>query len=131
MPSTGQSVTGTAAVQGGFDCIDCVGLPANRVVAFPSETVRVTASGTEYLARVIRIAKTDEAGVARIFLDQAVPNGDVLIGFEESVVYEVIEPGASEPMQTASGNISYDFDLLEVFEDETDGFVDVNPWGIF
>lgn len=129
--SVGQAVAGVAGSLAGMSYLDCTGLPANQRVAFPSETVRVIdAARAEHLAKVVRVASSDQSGVARVFLDASLPSGDVLIGYRESVVYEVEDLNNVRALQPVSGNFSFTFNLREVFEDETDGFTEVNPWGI-
>ena len=127
--TVGQPVAGVAGTFDGWPILTCTGLPASTVIAFPSETVLVVdGGGVAHTARVLRIAKSDAAGGAVLFLDAAVPDGDVLIGYRESVVYEVQDVNDIQAMQGVSGNFSYTINLREVFEDETDGFIEVNPW---
>ncbi|MDP2495855.1 hypothetical protein Q8W25_17640 [Shimia thalassica] len=127
--TVGQPVAGLAGTFDGWPILTCTGLPANTVIAFPSETVLVVdGGGVTHTARILRVAKVDAAGDAVLFLDAGVPDGDVLIGYRESVVYEVQDVNDIQAMQPVSGNFSYTINLREVFEDETDGFTEVNPW---
>ncbi|MBU2941072.1 hypothetical protein Q4525_14775 [Shimia thalassica] len=127
--TVGQPVAGVAGSFDGMHTVYCTGLPANRVVAFPSEMVRVVETdGTTHTARVVRVAKASPGGAARLFLDGPVADGAVLIGYRESVVYRVQNVNEIRAVQPVSGNFSYTFDLRQVFEDETDGFTEVDPW---
>ncbi|MDO6799358.1 hypothetical protein [Shimia thalassica] len=127
--TVGQPVAGVAGTFDGWPILTCTGLPANTVIAFPSETVLVVdGGGVKHIARILRVAKANAAGEAVLFLDAGVPDGDVLIGYRESVVYEVQDVNDIQAMQPVSGNFSYTINLREVFEDETDGFTEVNPW---
>ncbi|MEP3778930.1 MAG: hypothetical protein ABJM82_18090 [Shimia thalassica] len=127
--TVGQPVAGVAGTFDGWPILTCTGLPASTVIAFPSETVLVVdGGGVKHTARILRVAKADAAGEAVLFLDAGVPDGDVLIGYRESVVYEVQDVNDIQAMQPVSGNFSYTINLREVFEDETDGFTEVNPW---
>ncbi|MEP3778928.1 MAG: hypothetical protein ABJM82_18080 [Shimia thalassica] len=134
--TVGQPVAGVAGTFDGWPILTCTGLPANTVIAFPSETVLVVdGGGVTHTARILRVAKSgipdpenDNKVSATLFLDAAVPDGDVLIGYRESVVYEVQDVNDIQAMQPVSGNFSYTINLREVFEDETDGFTEVNPW---
>lgn len=127
--AVGQTVAGVAGTFGGAAILTCTDLPANTVIAYPSEVVRVTdATNVTHTARVLRVAKSDATGVAVLFLDGSLPSGDVLIGYRESVVYEVLDVNSIRALQPVRGNFTYTFNLREVFEEETTGFFEVNPW---
>ena len=119
----GARIDGIADLTGVWPKLVCSGFPPSRVIAFPSELVTVGSAS----ARVLRVASSDAAGNATLYLDTALPDGSVIVGASESVVYEVQTP-LPRSVQKTSGNFSFTFNLLEVFEVETDGFVEVNPW---
>lgn len=124
--TTGAQIAGVTAAD---NSLTCTGLPPSRVVAYPSELVRVIdGDGVAHFARVVGIAKSDATGTARVFLDAPLPSGDVVIGFKESLVFEI--PGINDvrAAQPVGQNWSFTLDLRQVFEDETDGFTEVNPW---
>ncbi|WP_299145977.1 hypothetical protein [uncultured Tateyamaria sp.] len=120
--SDGKKITAEAG-EDNWPFLDCVDLPPSRPVAYPGELVRSGDAG----ARVIRLARSDSEGRARIYLDTPLSGGSVLIGAGESIVFEILDyPRAVQPV---SGNYTYGFDLKEVFaEEHADGFVEVNPW---
>jgi hypothetical protein len=125
----GAPVSGTAGILEGMPVLYCTGLPKNRRIAWPSEVVRVVDEAeAAHTARVMRVATSDATGMAVLYLDAALPDGAVLIGFRESVVYEVENANALRAVQQMRGDWTYTFQLREVFEDETDGFVEVDPW---
>lgn len=125
----GREITALSDVINGSPVLRCSGLPPSRTVAFPSEIVRVTdAAGDTFTARVLRVARSNPAGSAVIYLDGTLPDGEVLIGFRESVVFEVENANELRAVQSMRGDWSYTFRLREVFEAETDGFVEVDPW---
>ena len=120
------SLTGASGTDGVWDTIAVSGLPANTRAVLPSDTITVSSGGSLSFAKAMREETSDENGEITIRLDQPLPSGDVRIGVEESVVFEVSE--MPRAMQPVGGNFGYIFDMRQVFEDETDGFVEVNPW---
>jgi hypothetical protein len=107
----------------GWPYLDCTGFAPNKVAAFPTE--RITVGGVT--AIVLRTAYADSSGNARVYLMTALADGEVQIGIEETVAFEVLDfPRSKQPL---SGNYSYGFELREVFVSEfADGFTEVNPW---
>lgn len=122
----GTPITATAVAAGG---LSCPGLPASRVVAYPSELVRVVdAEGAAHVARVMGVAHSDADGTAVIYTDTALPSGTAIIGWRESAVFDVVNINEARSPQPVNANWYFDLTLVEVFEDETDGFVEVDPW---
>ncbi|MEL7299377.1 MAG: hypothetical protein AAFM92_03245 [Pseudomonadota bacterium] len=103
--------------------VDCSGLPANRLIAAPSEPVRV---GT-ITAYALRPSYSNAQGEARIYVSSALPSGPIIIGSNQSRVFEIDSfPRAVQP---ASENYSYNFTMTERFEsDFTSAFTELNPW---
>lgn len=125
----GAAVSGVAGTRAGWPILTCTGLPVSQAVAWPAEVVQVRdAERVDHTARVLRLAKSDAAGEAVIVLDAALPDGEVLIGFRESAVFEVLDPDGVRAVAAVGGDWVYKFDLREVFESEVDGFVEVDPW---
>lgn len=119
----GAEVTATAGVADGRNYIDCVGLPALSLVAYPSELV--TGGGMQ--ARVLAVARSDSSGSARVFVDAPLPSGEVVIGALESLVFTIDEfPRAVQPL---AADYRYEFRLTEAFAaDYAGGFREVDPW---
>ncbi len=120
--TVGSAIMG-AAGDDGWPYLDCTGLPANQVAAYPTE--QVTVGGAT--ATVLRTAKAGPGGYARIYLMTALPSGEVNIGMPETAAFEIMDyPRSKQPLY---GNYTYGFELREVFEAEfADGFTEVNPW---
>ena len=91
------------------------------------EIVTFTTGGEDYLTRALTVVRSDGAGDALIRVrDDLSGTGTVVIGGTESIVFEPVEiPRAVQP---AKGDWAYSWSFREVFEAETDGFVEVDPW---
>jgi len=107
----------------GFAYIDCTGLPVSQTVAAPGEAVSV-AGETAY---VLRPAKSNAEGEARVYLTSPLPSGNVRIGVIEVRTFEIPEfPRAQQPV---NGDFFYEFQMREAFDDDFDTPLEViNPW---
>lgn len=106
-------------------------LPPNILVARPADVIKAYPVGVGAFSEVLVTAEalSDADGVAVIKLFSAIPAGEYMrvnIGESQSRAFEVTEmPMSAQPL---GQNWFYDWSFNEVFEDETDGFVEVNPW---
>ncbi|AOF90042.1 hypothetical protein [Sinorhizobium sp. RAC02] len=103
-------------------------LPPNALVALPGEFLTIHGpGGEEETIMIANPARSDASGVAAIRL-VSVPtiSGPVSIGTQEVGVFR-LQTDWPRAMRSASQE-SYTLEFREVFEDETDGFVGVNPW---
>jgi len=125
---TGTVVAGTAS----GSQIAVTGLPPNTLICRPGDFVRglVALSDTDGpIAQATAEATTDATGAAVIRLIDPLPAGTyarVNIGASESRVFEVTD--IPQSAQGLGANWFYQWSFREVFADETDGFVEVNPW---
>jgi hypothetical protein len=73
-------------------------------------------------------ARSNASGVAVIHLAK-VPtlSGPVSIGTREVGVFR-LQSNWPRPMRGGGTQDNYTLEFREVFEDETDGFTEVNPW---
>ena len=119
----GEPLTGTLFDDAGFQGVEVSGLAPGSVAAYPNEIVEV--NGVQ--ARAYRKAIADDNGVARIRVNKALTTpGAVIIGKPESIVYRLSE--LSRPMRNVGQQFIYQASFRQVFETETDGFVEVDPW---
>jgi hypothetical protein len=120
--ASGRVITAVAGADT-WPFLDCSGFQPNKQIAVPSELVAVAGQ----TARVLRVARSDGAGNARVYLATALPSGTAVFGVRESMAFEIVKfPRAMQPL---SGNYRYDFELREVFASEyLDGFNEVSPW---
>lgn len=113
----------------GWPAIAVTGLTPSALVARPGEFVAVYgADGTVARRQVLTVARSDAAGAATIRLYEAVTAaGQAAIGAPDTGVFfhNGPLPRAQQPL---ASNWSYDWEFLEVFEDETDGFTEIDPW---
>ena len=116
-----------AVVDGDWTALDCSGFAAGEIVARPHDLVTFTTGGEDFLTRALTVARSDGAGDALIRVRNDLSGtGTVVIGGTESIVFEPVEiPRAVQP---AKGDWAYSWSFREVFEAETDGFVEVDPW---
>ncbi|GGX63316.1 hypothetical protein GCM10007385_35560 [Tateyamaria omphalii] len=111
------------ADQSGFNYIDCTGLPVSQTVAAPGEAVSI-AGDTAY---VLRPAKSNEDGEARVYLTGPLTSGNVRIGVIEVRTFEI--PDFPRAQQPVNGDFFYEFQMREVFDDDFDTPLQViNPW---
>lgn len=128
---SGTWLTGTTGTDAaGFAIITVTGLPPNRLVARPSEFVRLFTTSDGVVARVLAPAFSDASGVAVIRLHSALPavtDVRVNLGAQDSGVFRPDSlPRAAQPV---SGDWTYRWELYEIFADEVDGgFTEVAPW---
>lgn len=125
------ALEGQSAADGGWNSLLVTGLPPNRIVARPSELISLTNGDGVQQAYVISVARSDGQGSALIRTDREsvfVGAGLISIGHREVGVFEALQmPRAVQPVK---GVFGYQWDLREVFEDESpDGWAEVNPWG--
>lgn len=121
---------GSPITDSGWPSLTVSGLPPSQIIARPSELISVTDGTTTEEAYVLRLTRSDAAGVATIRTDKPEAftlSGLVSIGQAESVVFEA--SGVPRSVQGVTGTFGYQWDFREVFEDEySDGFTEVDPW---
>jgi hypothetical protein len=118
---------GEPTTDGVWPAIQVTGLPANTVVARPSQYLTVTDGETTQGGHVLAPATSDADGVATIRLFEAVTaSGYVTIGGRESIVFEALNMPRS--VQPARGTFGYTWEFREVFEDEYESWTELNPW---
>lgn len=106
------------------------GLPPNTLICRPGDFVRGLVALSDLdgpISQATAEATTDSAGAAVVKLFDPLPAGTyarVNIGASESRVFEVTDI----PQAMNGRNENYPWRFREVFADETDGFVEVNPW---
>lgn len=121
---------GAPVADGPWASLRVEGLPPSRIVARPSEVIKVFGSSAIESAYVMTVARSDADGVATIRTDRATAftqTGLVSIGEAESIVFEA--QGTPRAVQGMSGNFSFTWDFREVFEDEyPGGWTEIDPW---
>lgn len=122
--------TGTDAA--GWPIITVTGLPANALVAKPSEFLTIYADASDIEGTVYRVlapSYSDGSGVAVIRLhdDPGVLTGArVNLGTHDTGVFRPVS--MPRVMRPRFGDWTYSWEYREVFEDEVGGFVELNPW---
>lgn len=104
-------------------------LPPNALIALPGEFLTIHGpAGEEETIMISNPARSDAAGVVVIRLT-SVPtiSGPVSIGTREVGVFRLVS-NWPRPKRGGGSQENYTLDFREVFEDETDGFAEVNPW---
>ena len=127
---------GEPATDGGWYSLTVTGLPPSRIVARPSELISVTDGTTTESAYVMRTTRSDasgpngKTGTAIIRTDKPeafTVEGLVSIGQKENIVFEA--QGVPRAVQGVTGTFGFQWDMVEVFEDEyANGWTEVNPW---
>ena len=116
----------------GFPYITVSGLPANTLVARPSEFLTVFADEDDLTGTTVRIvtdATSDANGVAVIRLFTSPGDATDLrvnIGTRDTGVFRPVS--IPEPMQELNANWIYDWEFYEVFADEVGSFTEIDPW---
>lgn len=110
----------------GFPAIVVTGLPPNRIVVRPHEVVSVVGGSS---SRAVKVVRSDASGTATIRLKSAIAeSGLVILGDVESVVFKVNSTALPRSIQPQAGDWTYEWPLLEVFEDEYTSWNEVDPW---
>lgn len=126
----GYTLYGTPITDNGWRGLRVTGLPPSRIVARPSELISVTDGTTTEEAYVLKVTSSGAGGVARILTDKETPftlAGLVSIGHSENIVLEA--QGVPRAVQGVTGTFGFQWDFVEVFEDEyAGGWTEVNPW---
>lgn len=127
---SGRVIQGTAGTSGGYPVLNLTNCPPSRLIARPGDFVTLYSpieSTTGTSARVMRECRSDASGNATLRLMSALSgSGRVNIGTADQGVFEVVDlPRAVQPI---AGDWSYTWQFREVFADETDAWVEVNPW---
>ena len=124
------SLYGIPETDGEWHGLALTGLPPGQIVARPSELISITDGDTIESAYVLTVARSDEAAAAIIRTDKPeafTMSGLVSLGHAENVVFEA--QGVPRAVQGLSGTYGFQWDFIEVFEDEfADGWQEVNPW---
>ncbi|WP_353475512.1 hypothetical protein PVT71_18270 [Salipiger sp. H15] len=124
--------TGTDAA--GWPIITVTGVPANALVAKPSEFVTLFADDGDAVGmtyRVLAPAYSNAAGVAVVRLhDAPSPMTDVRVNLQSRDTGVFRPVSIPQSMQPGIADWTYSWEFREVFEDEVGdgGFVEVNPW---
>ena len=104
-------------------------LPPNTIVARPSDRFEFIdlAGNAQYLTAIQKVVSNSNGrATIRVIEDITAANGQLRFGNTESAVFEPDEiPRALTPV---NGDWIYNWEFTQVFEDETDGFVELNPW---
>ena len=125
---TGPVVQAVPSVVDGWNVVTLTGLPPNTLVLRPAEFIRVFESGdfVGTVAQVVAPAYSNGSGVAVARLFSAVPAGVASLGDRETAIFEA--RSLPEAVQPVGQNWTYQWDFLEVFPEEIDSPVEVNPW---
>lgn len=119
----------TYALVGGVPTLTVTGLPPNALVAIPGEFLTIhNPGGITETIMIANPARSNGSGIAVIRL-VSVPSitGPVSIGTREAGVFRLTSAWP-RPKRGAGDTETYELEFREVFEDETDGFLEVNPW---
>ncbi len=112
----------------GVPTLTVSGLPPSSRVALPGEFVTIRGGGgSGETIMITNAAISDTAGIAVVRLAQ-VPtiSGPVSLGTREVGVFRLQSNWPAAKRGVSQEN--YPLEFREVFEDETDGFFEVNPW---
>ncbi|WP_290690130.1 MULTISPECIES: hypothetical protein [unclassified Haematobacter] len=106
------------------------GLPPNELIAMPGQFVTILSGDPEVksVRMILAPVMSDASGSAAIKFEGERPVNirRVQIGTQESSAFEALSiPRAP---RVVNSDWFYDWSFLEVFEDETAGFVEVDPW---
>ncbi len=120
----------TAGTSGGWPILTVTGLPPNALVARPGTFATYyspVGAAVGETVMVVADATSNAGGTAVLRLLTAVAGtGRVEINTRDNGVFEAVSiPRSPQPV---SGDWQWAWDFREVFEAETDGFVEVNPW---
>lgn len=110
------------------------GLPPRRLVARPGEFITFFSGNSDTTGATVQIAApamSDEEGNAVIRLFESpgeFENVRINLGVCDTGVFRPVRyPRAVQPV---SGDWVYTWEFREVFEDETDGFEEIDPWTV-
>lgn len=127
----GFTLTGASA--GGY-IVTVPGLPPNALIAIPGEFVTIYADRADVVGErhmIAAPARSGPAGVVRIrLLSQPTisgPSAWISIGTRDTGVFR-LQSDWPQAMRRLGGTDNYSLSFREVFEDETDGFTEINPW---
>lgn len=126
---TGTLYTATRTTSAGMPAVYAERLPPNTIIARPSDRFEFIAldGNSQYLTAIQKVV-TNANGQAtiRVVEDITAEDGQLRFGNTESAVFEPDDiPRAMTPV---NGDWIFKWEFTEVFEDETDGFVELNPW---
>lgn len=126
---TGAVLPSTYSLIEGVPTLTVTGLPPNALVAIPGEFLTIFADdGAQETIMIANPVHSNASGTVVIRLTN-VPtiSGSVSIGTREVGVFRL---ASNWPRPKRGGGLqeNYTLDFREVFEDETNGFVEVNPW---
>ncbi|KFI27784.1 hypothetical protein CN97_00715 [Haematobacter massiliensis] len=110
--------------------VEVSGLPPSQIIAMPGQFVTIYYGDPELSVTRMIMAPviSDASGVAIVKIEGERPANirRVHIGTQESSAFEALSiPRAP---RVVNSDWFYDWSFLEVFEDETAGFVEVDPW---
>lgn len=121
---SGAALYGVPFDDGDYQGLEISGLTPGAVAVYPNETLSVG----ETRARSYHKAVAGSDGKVRIRVNRPIAEaGAVKIGVDDERVYRLDDQPRA--MRTLGSQFRYDFAFREVFEDETDGFEEVDPLG--
>lgn len=110
--------------------IQLEGLPPNELIAMPGQFVAIYYGNPEVSETRMIIAPviSDSSGSAKMNIAGERPANirRVVIGVQENSAFEALSIPRSP--RVVNSDWFYDWSFLEVFEDETSGFVEIDPW---
>lgn len=110
------------------------GLPPNSVIALPGEYAGFyslnPSINDKFQVMIMGVVRSNNAGNALVILEREVPVGMGLgLGVPETAVFRIDSKWGGHWRRNGH-NDDYTLDFRQVFEDETDGFEEVNPWNL-
>jgi hypothetical protein len=127
--SQGTVVLGEAYTLNGMPAIYIENLPALKQFGKPSDFVRwIPNVGDPVILQSLSNVITNSKGRANILSSVNLVAGDGSVEFGH-IDSQVFEPDAiPRSLTPVNGDWVYRWDFTQVFEDETDGFMEMDPW---
>lgn len=128
-----RNLQGVKGLSGGFHTVTVNGLPPETLISRPGEYIRGYASGDltsgdGTVAKVLKPAYSNASGEVTIFLMSELTDVfHVELDATNSSVFR-IDGDLPIGVQPVNGNWSYQWAFREVFADEVDGFMEIDPW---
>jgi len=125
---SGVPVDATPTTSRGLNAISLSGLPPDTVIIQPGQFIQlITDDGSKQTLSAVDTAKTDGSGIAIVMVvETPIGAGRAKVNVSDEAVFEADEmPSALTPVQ---GDWIYRWNFTQVFEDETDGFEELDPW---
>ncbi|MEC9433869.1 MAG: hypothetical protein VYD87_13280 [Pseudomonadota bacterium] len=129
---SGAFFTASTSISGGWQVVEISGLPPSSRIATPGEFMTVfddMADDVGHVVQVLAPAQSDESGNATVRVFETLPSitgGRVNLKSQATGVFRpVTYPRSVQPL---GGDWTYSWEFREIFEDEVDEFVEVDPW---